>query len=88
MPCFFFLTCHFENSELTLHVTAEVESVDLQLPLKQQLQPYGGNGNYLLQLLAKNLEEHLTVEDEDCDYIVLVVYSLENTWLKLKSRKC
>ena len=49
---------------------------------------YGGNGNYLLQLLAKNLEELLIVEDEDCDYIVLVEHSLDNTWLTLKFRKC
>ena len=75
MPCFFFLTCHFENYELTLLVTAEVESVDLQLPLKQQL--HGGNGNNLLQLITKNLEDLLTVEDEDSDYIVLVEYSLD-----------
>ena len=62
MPCFFFLTCHFENYELTLHVTPEVESVDLQLPLKQQLQPYGGNGSYLLQILAKTLKNTLPLK--------------------------
>ena len=43
MTCFFFLTYHYDNTELTLLVTAVVESVDLQLPLKQQL--HGGNGN-------------------------------------------
>ena len=72
MTCFFFLTYHYENSELTLLVTAVVESVDLQLPLKQQL--HGGNGNNgtcILQLITKNLEDLLAVEDEDSDCLVL-----------------
>ena len=47
MPCFFFSKHVTLNSELTLLVTVVVGSVDLQLPLNQQLHGggYGNNGN-------------------------------------------